>query len=435
MVKLSEAAVTAGWLSRAAEPGMITEEDGPVTVVYPGRRNDDHGPDFRDALVATCHGLQAGDIEIHTESSGWWAHHHHTDAAYNRVILHVVFHHDAQRPAVTAAGRTIPTLCLEKFMPQDAVSQPPPFYPDMSPVLPCRKAGNRYGDAVLAGILTEMGRQRFLCKEAAFRQLMEGEAPSNIIYRGIIEALGYTRNREPMRRLADAVPVSQASIGVLLGAAGLLPSQRSLREAGQEDPFIEHIEAEWQRSGLAPELAEGDWHCSRVRPANFPVRRIAAMAALLERFNRGALWKEIAGLAEGCPTGRYQKELEKAFMVPALEFWEEYLDFGLPAQGKAPALCGRGRAADIIINIVLPAMSAWYRRNGCEPEAAGILDTWVGWPGRGDYAGTERLRENLGLTTGRLLPSVQQQGLLHIRATWCSRGACRQCPLSVRGSS
>lgn len=73
---------------------MRTEDGQPVKVIYPGRPNRDRGADLLDAVIATGREVRKGDIEIHSRSSHWVAHRHHRDAAYNRVILHVVLQRD-----------------------------------------------------------------------------------------------------------------------------------------------------------------------------------------------------------------------------------------------------------------------------------------------------------------------------------------------------
>ena len=41
---------------------LFTESGEPLRIIYPGRVNNDRGADFRDAVIATNHGLRKGDI-------------------------------------------------------------------------------------------------------------------------------------------------------------------------------------------------------------------------------------------------------------------------------------------------------------------------------------------------------------------------------------
>ncbi len=80
--------------------GLVTEDGRPLEIIYPGRINDDRGADFRDAVITTNRELTKGDIEIHVRSSYWQEHGHDNDAAYNRVILHVVMWHDTKQATI-----------------------------------------------------------------------------------------------------------------------------------------------------------------------------------------------------------------------------------------------------------------------------------------------------------------------------------------------
>jgi len=87
----SESQVVALWQSLLASRTELTTEEGEaLRIIYPGRINDDRGPDFRDAIIATKLGLLKGDIEVHVNSSNWQAHRHYQDPAYNQVLLHRV---------------------------------------------------------------------------------------------------------------------------------------------------------------------------------------------------------------------------------------------------------------------------------------------------------------------------------------------------------
>ena len=89
--KVLERQIIEIWQHQLLDGTKLTTEGGePIKIIYPGRINDDRGPDFRDAVIDTNGELIKGDIEVHVKSSGWRAHRHHYDLAYNGVILHVV---------------------------------------------------------------------------------------------------------------------------------------------------------------------------------------------------------------------------------------------------------------------------------------------------------------------------------------------------------
>ncbi len=442
--KLPEAGVASYWLAKAAGlTGLITEEDGPVAVIHPGYLNTSHGPDIRDALVATNHGLQAGDIEIHTDSSGWWRHRHHLDPAYNRVVLHVVHRHDAGRPAVLANGRSTPTLCLEGLPGESEFVSLPSSRPETGILLPCYNAGQRVSPEKLGLILDAAGRERFLAKAAVFRAELKITAPSEVLYTGIMEALGYSRNRTPMRRLAQALPLrtleeiagpsvnnEERSVllqAALLGTAGLLPSQRTRRSPGTSQPLAVKLENSFEATGLLPVLKEYDWMFARVRPGNYPVRRIAAMSELLAVHRAGGLLEDMLAAAEDFFQTGSRRELIEPFIVPAAGFWRENLDFGRPLTGAAPALCGPDRAAIIAINVALPlAYACRFAGTGKEePALARYAEARISE----DNGLISLMKERLGLERSFTSGTIRQQGLLHFYLERCRYGKCRGCPL------
>jgi len=440
---LSERSLASFWQRHAAElSGLVTEEDGPITVVFPGQLNDDHGADFRDAILATRRGLAVGDIELHTESRGWWAHRHHLDPVYNRVILHVVYRHDCGRAAELQNGRTVPTLTIGRYL--ETAGGSGPRTPDITGLLPCRRRVTPSLQTV-ESVLDAAGDARFRSRTERFCRELAAGSPAQALYGAVLEALGYHRNRGPMRRLAETVPLRKLKEtenrtgsddqllaqwqGLLLGGAGLLPSQRRLRNAGGDDGWIRKLEKAWRDHGGAAELTEEDWHFSCVRPGNYPVRRIAAMSNLLLKFRREGLLHGLTAAPEDMAAGQLIRHLT----VPPSGYWRRYRDFGHPAANPVPALCGAGRAADFAVNVVLPFGTAYREAYGLAPLPS--LELYRAFPALADNAVLRKMRGLLGIPSAVVTTARRQQGLLHIHHAWCATGMCRECPFGGKTAS
>ncbi len=448
MNALPERAVIDMWQYRL--PGrtdLVTEEGEPIRVVYPGRINGDRGADLLDAVISTGQGLVRGDVEVHVKSSGWRAHGHHQDAAYNRVILHVVYWRDTKTAVCLQNGQIVPTLELHKFL----EAQTGGYVNDSACSstrlpMPCRSAMNSRDTDVIGRLLDAAGEERFRTKVADFRtQLAQTEA-SQALYQGIMGALGYTKNKHPLLELACRMPLqrleSVASGGVsdteylarqqalLVGMAGLLPSQRSgwYPAVTPDNEWVEKLERFWASSGERTEMSEGDWHLFKVRPGNLPIRRIVAMSYLLLRYREKGIFELVKRLRQetaeaGC--GRLARTLQ----VAADGYWARYLDFGLPGQTGIPALIGSGRAADIVVNVILPFTVAWSEVNSYQELARKALEIYRHYPRLAENTLERHMRNQLGINRYLVSSAQRQQGLIHIYRTMCSQGRCQECPL------
>ncbi|MDD5127965.1 MAG: DUF2851 family protein, partial [Dehalococcoidales bacterium] len=364
---LPEKLVVRAWQQLpSAGKELITEEGEPVRIIYPGRINSEEGPDLLDAVIATGHGLLIGAVEVHVRSSGWWSHGHQRDALYNQVVLHAVYRHDAQLAACLENGKHIPTLAIHKYVNHNLFL--PPQHREADPASPCRFV--RKSKETVSEILDAAGEERFLGKAAVFREDLAGADAGQVLYAGIMGALGYSRNQFPFLELARRLPLdmletaagegsSDASFllnlqALLMGNAGLLPSQRSIPSDWCDD-WVQKLEQVWADSGMSETMSAGDWHLFRVRPANFPVRRLAAMSYLLLHWRRQGLLKEAINIIS--KTAREQVSSPGELLTVATEgYWADHYDFGKTAR-SAGALIGRGRAADIAVNVLLDRKS------------------------------------------------------------------------------
>jgi hypothetical protein len=398
--KISERQLAEIWKNRL-KPGsrFITENGGEIQVIYPGRQNDGRGGDFRDAVILSSRGLTRGDVELHVRSRGWEEHGHHRNAACNRVILHVVYRHDAARPARLQNGREIPVLALNKYL--EIRPDTVPFMEDSSSGygLPCAGVFRSDGKKEAVDFLDRAGMERFLEKAGRSGSDFSVMPPGQSLYRGIMAALGYSQNKAPFLELAGRLPLARLETG---DAAGL-----------SDKVYLERQRAGLlETAGFAPEgrtvaggMLPGDWQLYRVRPNNSPYRRIEAMCRLLLRYRGKGLFR---GLLELVGESRNSRELEAGLLVDSL---------------------GRGRAAEIIVNVLLPFTFAWSEASSCPETGAAAIRHFRSFPRSGENSLERHMSRQWRTGRDVINSAARQQGLIHVYEKLCTRGGCRKCRL------
>jgi hypothetical protein len=421
---------------------LVTEEHGPVRIVYPGRPNDDRGADIRDAVIATGEGMRQGDIEIHVNSSSWQGHQHHQDPFYNRVILHVVYRHDAATDAVLQNGLKVPTLALEKYIGDQAGGYTGSDSAVAPRPMPCRDTVANRDTDFPGGILDTAGDRRFAARAADFRAALPGAGAAQSLYQGIMGALGYTRNKNTMVELAQRMPLDRLlalssrekaedaylarSQALLMGMAGLLPSQRVGYRRGDNGAgvWVDWLERSWAAFEEAATMSAGDWRIFKIRPGNIPVRRIAAMSYLLLRYRDDGLPAGLIHEIEKISLEDAKNGLEKSLLVGAEGYWGSHLDFGLPGSGVVPALLGMNRAGVIIVNVLLP-----FTAVACPELAQKAVEIYRSYPALAENTLERHMSRQLVVSRHSVNTARRQQGLIHIYKTYCSQGKCGECPL------
>jgi hypothetical protein len=313
--------------------------------------------------------------------------------------------------------------------------------------MPCRNAVNRWNAGVMGKLLDTAGEERFLAKVANFQTALTGTEASQSLYGGIMGALGYTKNKYPLLELAHRMPLSRLESvasgktsdaeclvcqqALLLGTAGLLPSQRANRYGvyKRDDEWVEKLERVWASSRQTETMSEDDWHLFKVRPSNFPTRRIVAMSYLLLRYRGKGILAELVHKLSEAPVDTGCHGLERALRVTTEGYWAHHLDLGLPSRMSIPALLGGGRAADIIVNVLLPFAVAWARLTAQPELAVKACDLYRHYPKLGVNTVERHMRNQLGISRYLVNSAQRQQGLIHIYKTLCSQGKCDSCPM------
>jgi len=445
---ISEHLLVQFWQQLPGRADLVTEEGKPIHLIYPGRENDDQGADLRDAVILSARRLLQGDIEFHRWSSDWRKHHHHQNPEYNRTILHVVMWRDTEPVTHLQNGEEVPILVLHKYLETTACQQMSSGHATDVFALPCYQVAGSLPIRRIDEILDDAGRERFLAKAAAFQGELSEDTPEQVFYRGIMSALGYSKNRRPFEELARSVPLHRLEAMVrlnlpddsclaqqqalLLGTAGLLPSQRGVpHHSAANDRWVETLERYWSEYDHGDVMPADIWRLIKVRPNNYPVRRVAGISHLVLRHSKEGLLEEITSLILEVKINQAHFALAAAMMVMASGYWKTHHDFGCHSRYIAPALIGSSRAAAIAVNVILPFTFAWGRHNTWPELDARSLAIFTAHPNPGTNAIERHMSKQLGRSGVPVNSAQRQQGMIHIHKTFCTQGKCPVCPLGM----
>jgi hypothetical protein len=380
---LREADLFRLWLEQRFPPGALTTVDGaPVRVLYRGRPGGGAGPDFRDARIAIGGAPpRLGDVELHVSAADFQRHGHAADAAYRRVVLHVVFDAAGAVGTMLPGGGVAPVLALRPWAERRAAEIAGWLQRTAPWREPCHAAVARMGEPAVRAVLAEAGAARLRARAERLAAEMAADSSEQVLYRALCGALGLTRNVEPFRALADRVPIADLRTGSRAGA----PADAEARCRA------------WLRDAagfgaLPAALSVLPWRLDGLRPNAHPLKRIDALAALIVRHRDAGLPAAVCAAAAAG-----SRALLRAVTAPGI---------------------GRGRAIEIAINAVVPFLIA-----AGEGDRALALATSL--PPAEPYGRLSVLNTALPLTD-----ALVQQGALGFHADWCRRGGCGVCPLS-----
>lgn len=349
--------------------------------------------------------------------------------------MHVVWQQDSETPTLLQDGRAIPTICLGSVVngPLDELLNFTANSPSSCSAI------SRYSNSDnLNKLLTNAGVKRFKAKASLFRKALNKDDARQVVYQGIARALGYAQNAGPCQELARRLPISKltknggptadlAQQALLLGHAGLLPSQRHRSVKDRQAIKLEKI---WHSAGVTEAMKESDWCFFRVRPDNFPIRRLIALSCLISHYHKTGLLQGILRLVKKAPAGTERRWLESGLAVASRGYWENHFDFGV-VTGRASALIGCEKASAIVINTVLPFVAAWAELDSDSKLKKKAKEIYRRYPGTGDNELTRYMRQQLKLRPDTRLSACQQQGLIHLFNASCRYRNCSQCPLAL----
>ena len=391
------------WRRSAARDISLKAGDGRwYRVMYAGRPGGSYGPDFVDAVLVRDDGVRVtGDVEIHVRRDGWRAHGHHKDPRYNGVTFHAFLDDAGGQGAYSADNRQVRELRLGPLLGHNPrmksrPKRPVPDVPVMAPLpLPLD--------------LCTAGDERFAARVSGAALAMRHEGVDQALYAAVMECMGYPRNKRQFRELARRIPwkavISWSAPGDVSAIEDLL-----LWAGG----FGARPDGAGRLKGKPPA-----WTGPAGRPDNAPQRRIKGMARLAARWNEG-----------GGPA-RAMMESVRGADKPG----DVIRAFQAPGENGGRSLIGRGRAAEIVVNAVLPGICGAARLTGDSELESAAIDLYRNFPALPENSITREAKLMFAPAPGGRTSKYgarEQQGLIYLyRSMTTPIDMTRQLPLGA----
>lgn len=408
--------------------GLQTDQNRPLSIIRPGHRNHNAGPDFPDARLMIDGVLWVGCVEIHVRSSDWFVHAHQHDGAYDGVILHVVWENDA--PATRRDGTTVPTLVLNGLVTASVIERYR-LLQDEKETVPCHSQFAAVSQIQKYAMLDRVLLERLERKALEIQHLLETNQQDweQTAYQWLGRHFGHKLNDAPFLRLTTIVPwkVIRKHADRLIQVEALLFGCAGLISEDSEDVYIRQLQQEFRFLSAKYRLHDRimqphEWKYARLRPAGFPTVRMAQFARLL--CNTG-------GFLNRFVVSEHFDEVRDLFRISQSAYWREHFLVGRKARKQVPAL-GQEAADLLIVNAAVPLLVACSLQRQ-QPE---LLDKAIYWLSEIPAEDNRITREwtSLGM---RVKTAADSQALIEWFNNYCTPRRCLKCTVGgalIRGT-
>lgn len=390
-----------------------------LTIENVGSYLENAGPDFFNGQITIDGQKWAGNIELHLKSSDWYLHHHEKDAAYENVILHVVWEHDVD--IFRKNNVEIPVLVLKDYVANDFVTN---FEMLTSPKswIYCENQIGQVDDFTFSNWQERLFIERLERKQKPIEQLFielnkDWEA---VLFCLLAKNFGLNTNGIAFLNLAQNIPffvIRKEAFdpvnleALFLGFSGLLDSEK-------EDVYYKELQNRFGYLVLKYQLEYKrtiPLQFFKLRPDNFPTIRLSQLAHVF------AMNKQ---LFTDCIEAKTIKEINVIFDVGVSEYWQAHYTFDKASPKRSKKLSAKFIEL-VMINTIVPLQFAYYKSRDEEiqerlmvlmheiqPESNVIIDKFkqFGIPIRNAY---------------------QSQAFLQLKNEYCNAKKCMSCGVGI----
>ena len=399
---------------------LQTTAGEPIEIVQTGMYNTDAGADFSNARIRIGEVLLAGNVEMHIAQSDWYAHHHDHDAAYNSVILHVVYETDS-KPTLLQNGQAVAVLCLKGHIAAELLQRYDMLRESKNKIA-CEPLIKNLPDSFsLASYYDRLVIERLQSKVAVIEALL-AESKNDwdqVAFQMIATYFGASVNKEPFALLARSLPMSvihkhradpMQIEALLFGQAGML-------DADYDDDYPKALKREYtylRKLHSLIHIEPHSWKFFRIRPVNFPTIKIAQLAAFINK--QAHLFDGILG----CVTIHDMRVFFEAEVNP---YWHTHFQFDKPV-AKANADIGHMLTDVLLINAVVPLLFTYGRYKDDEAICQRALDILALIPSEDNAI--VRMWDDLNV---KVKTANNSQAVIQLYNGYCQNKRCLQCQI------
>lgn len=269
-----------------------------------------------------------------------------------------------------------------------------------------------------------------------------------LLYEFIMEGFGYSKNQSPFLRLARKVDMKYFRHldntkseedknliyeAVLFGVAGLLPSISSVKTK-ESKTHVHKLKKIWKASKdtYKGELLNiSEWQFFRLRPENFPTRRIAGAATLVEQIISDNIFKSIIQVIQTDSMDHTEKLkiIFSLLTIKANGFWENHYTFAESASKPMKLLIGKERAIELMINVIIPISLLYARIFKKTNVRKNALSLFENIKSSKSNAVLKIIDEQLVKSRFKLDTASLYQGAVQLYKYYCSEEKCNDCAI------
>lgn len=399
---------------------LATSAGERIEVFNQGIKNTNAGPDFSEARIKIGTLEWRGSVEIHIQASGWLNHHHEEDAAYERVILHVVWEED--KIITRSDGTRMPTLVVKDRINPELWKR----YRNLitsSDTIPCAHSILKVTPVIRLSMMDKAVLQRLEKKAEAVTELLKRnkEDWEETTYQLLARNFGFKVNAEPFQQLAQALSckIIRKYIYQPIQVEALLFGMAGFLEKAKEDTYSTVLKKEFallvHKHGLANKmLNKAQWRFLRLRPANFPTIRLAQFAALL--LKQPTLFSTLIN-------ANY-KQLVDVLTIRQSAYWLSHYQFGKKV--KSVSSLGKSSIENILVNTVVPLLVAYGKQHDDHQYVDRAVSILQHIPAEKNSI----IRQYAGLGV-EVKSSFDSQALLELFSDYCQKRRCLECTIGA----